>query len=320
MTKNYCKLQNITITDKNLNQRIDNFLYSKFKNIPKNFIYRILRKGQVRVNKKRIKPFYKLEIGDNIRIPPFYLGNQSSKQIFQKKIHDITFLNKIILYEDDSLIVLNKPSGIAVHGGSGLNFGVIEGLRALRPRSSFLELVHRIDKDTSGLLLIAKKRSMLRLLHEQLRNKSIKKTYLTLVNGIWPKSLNRINVPLIKINPRYGKSMVCVDINGRPSETYFTVEEYFQSSTLMKANPVTGYTHQIRVHTLYAGHPILFDKRYGNKNFNNKVITTGLNRLFLHAFSLTLIHPKTKKLMYIEAPIDEMLKKCLNNLRFCMKK
>ncbi|PPI88769.1 23S rRNA pseudouridine(955/2504/2580) synthase RluC [Candidatus Pantoea edessiphila] len=314
MKKKYFDLQKIFISDKNSNQRVDNFLYSKLKKPPKNFIYKILRKGEVKINNKRVKPLYKLQINDEVLIPTIYLSEKKEK-ILPLNLNNISLLDKAILYEDDYLIIINKPSGIAVHGGSGLSFGIIELIRALRPDFSFFELVHRIDRDTSGLLLIAKKRSILRSLHEQLRNKSIKKNYLTVVNGIWPISLQTIKVPLIKRIPKYGKSMVYVDINGKPSETHFQVKEYFKFATLIKASPITGYTHQIRVHALHAGHPILFDKRYGNHLFDKNFFMTGLNRLFLHAFSLSFIHPKTGKNINIEAPIDETLKRCLDILR-----
>ncbi|PPI88101.1 23S rRNA pseudouridine(955/2504/2580) synthase RluC [Candidatus Pantoea edessiphila] len=314
MKNKFCDVQNITINNKNLNQRIDNFLSLKLKKVPKSFIYRILRKGEVRVNKKRIKPFYKLTIGDVVRIPPSYFFKENKKISLIKK-NRIDFLNKIILYEDDFIIALNKPSGIAVHGGSGINFGVIEALRALRPNFSFLELVHRLDKDTSGVLLIAKKRSTLRSLHDQLRNKHVKKDYLTLVYGIWPSNLNIIKVPLVKKISKYGKFMVCADTNGKISETHFQVKEYFKYSTLMKVNPITGHTHQIRVHALHAGHPILYDKRYGNDLSDDNFMITELNRLFLHACSITFIHPQTKKSMCIKAPLDELLQRCLFNLR-----
>ncbi|MBK4775347.1 23S rRNA pseudouridine(955/2504/2580) synthase RluC [Candidatus Pantoea edessiphila] len=311
----YSNLHNIIVSNENINQRIDNFLHSKFKNIPKSFIYKNLRKGNIKVNKKSIKPLYKLKLCDEISIPHNYLYNEHKEKL-TTKIENVSFLNNIILHEDDSIIVLNKPSGIAVHGGSGLRFGIIEGLRILRSNYSFLELVHRLDRSTSGLLLIAKKRSALRCLHEQLRNKLIKKDYLALVYGIWPENLRIINAPLKKKIALYGgTSMVCVDRSGKPSETRFQVKEYFRYTSLIKAYPITGHTHQIRVHTLHAGHPILFDKRYGNHKFDNRIINTGLNRLFLHAHALTFLHPKTGKTIYLEAPIDKILIDCLSKLR-----
>ncbi|MXP51005.1 23S rRNA pseudouridine(955/2504/2580) synthase RluC [Pantoea sp. SoEX] len=314
MKNKHSDINTIIITNRNLNQRIDNFLNSKFKKIPKSFIYKILRKGKIKVNKKRVKPLYKLKINDEISIISSYLYNEH-KTISNIKKNKVAFLNKLILYEDDYIIVINKPSGVAVHGGSGLSFGVIEGLRSLRSNCSFLELVHRLDRSTSGLLLIAKKRSALKCLHEQLRNRFIKKDYLALVHGIWPSNLKIINAPLKKQISLYSssRSMVYVDINGKPSETYFQVKEYFRSTTLLKVRPITGHTHQIRVHAMHAGYPILFDGRYGKNSLDNQ-IDLGLNRLFLHAHALTFLHPKTGVMTYLEAPLDTILIKCLTNL------
>ncbi|EBW1656595.1 23S rRNA pseudouridine(955/2504/2580) synthase RluC, partial [Salmonella enterica subsp. enterica serovar Typhimurium] len=217
--------------------------------------------------------------------------------------------------EDDHLMLINKPSGTAVHGGSGLSFGVIEGLRALRPEARFLELVHRLDRDTSGVLLIAKKRSALRALHEQLRLKQMQKDYLALVRGQWQSHTKVVQAPLLKNILQSGERVVKVSNEGKPSETRFKVEERFGFATLVKASPVTGRTHQIRVHTLHAGHPIAFDDRYGDRDFDAQLVGTKLNRLFLHASSLTFTHPSTGEQMRIEAPMDTSLRHCLQVLR-----
>lgn len=310
-------VQYIVITDDEAGQRIDNFLMAKLNNVPKSLIYRIVRKGEVRVNKKRIKPEYKLQADDQIRVPPIYQQEQE-KITVSPKLKQIAVLEQAILYEDDYIIALNKPSGIAVHGGSGLLFGVIEGLRALRPDARFLELVHRIDRDTSGILLIAKKRSALRSLHEQLREKKIKKYYLALVQGDWSSSCKQVDAPLLKINLAGGDRMVKVDSSGKPSCTNFKVERRFGFATLIQASPITGRTHQIRVHTLFAKHPIAFDDRYGDRTFDEKLKNTSINRLFLHAKQIVFTHPNTQELMQIDAPLDKKLEQGLKDLQNIM--
>ncbi|WP_392565638.1 23S rRNA pseudouridine(955/2504/2580) synthase RluC [Utexia brackfieldae] len=304
----------VTITAENEQQRIDNFLRTQLKGVPKSMIYRILRKGEVRVNKKRVKPEYKLVCGDQIRIPPVRVA-ETTEPAVSAKLNKVANLEHAILFEDDYILVLNKPSGIAVHGGSGLSFGVIEGLRALRPDARFLELVHRIDRETSGVLLIAKKRSALRSLHEQLRLKQMQKDYLALVQGNWPSACKVVEAPLFKNMLQSGERIVRVNQDGKPAETRFKVEERFDFATLVKASPVTGRTHQIRVHTQYTGHPIAFDDRYGEKEFDQKLISTGLNRLFLHAAQVQFTHPKTQEKMTVAAPLDKTLQQCLNQLR-----
>ncbi|UDG81515.1 Ribosomal large subunit pseudouridine synthase C [Candidatus Profftia lariciata] len=308
------QLQLVTITSDQARQRIDNFLRNQLKGVPKNMIYRIVTKGEVRVNKKRIKPQYKLQLGDKVRIPPVNIA-QRNKIFISIKTNKIASLNYCIIFEDDYLLVLNKPSGTAVHGGSGIKFGIIEALRALRPESCFLELVHRLDRETSGVLLIAKKRSSLRILHEQLRIREMRKDYLALVHHQWPSYCKVVKVPLLKNILQSGQRVVQVNTLGKPAETYFTVEEYFDNATLIKARPVTGRTHQIRVHALYTGHPIAFDNRYGDRQFDLLLKDTGLNRLFLHATTLSFKHPNTGKFIVMKAPLDHTLNYCLNLLR-----
>ena len=304
----------VTITEENVTQRIDNFLITYLKGVPKSMIYRILRKGEVRVNKKRIKPEYKLVIGDEVRIPPIRVSEKTVPEI-SKKLNKVADLEKSIIYEDDVILAINKPSGIAVHGGSGLSFGVIEGLRALRPEAKFLELVHRIDRETSGILLIAKKRSALKSLHEQLRLKQMQKNYLALVKGNWPSECKVVQAPLLKNVLKSGERVVKVNAEGKPSETRFKVEERFGFATLVKASPVTGRTHQIRVHTQYANHPIAFDDRYGDSQFDALLTDSKLNRLFLHAANVKFIHPKTLQEMQLHAPLDDVLQNCLTKIR-----
>lgn len=304
----------IDISDDEAGQRIDNFLLAKLKGVPKSMIYRIIRKGEVRVNKGRIKPEYKLAEGDQVRVPPVRVAEREDAPV-SAKLDKVSALAHCILFEDDAILVLNKPSGTAVHGGSGLSFGVIEGLRALRPEARFLELVHRLDRDTSGILLVAKKRSALRALHEQLRLKQMQKDYMALVRGNWQSHTKVIQAPLLKNILQSGERIVRVNSEGKPSETRFKVEERFENATLVKASPVTGRTHQIRVHALHAGHPIAFDNRYGDKQFDSQLAGTGLKRLFLHASALKFTHPKSGEEMRLQAPLDNQLTQCLKALR-----
>ncbi|OOF87036.1 23S rRNA pseudouridine(955/2504/2580) synthase RluC [Rodentibacter ratti] len=304
----------LTISEDEAAQRIDNYLLAKLKGVPKSLIYRIIRKGEVRVNKGRIKPEYKLQTGDVVRLPPVRTAEKDKPPV-SKNLNKVADLEHNILFEDDHLIILNKPSGIAVHGGSGLNFGVIEALRTLRPEARFLELVHRLDRDTSGILLIAKKRSALRNLHEQLRLKTVQKDYLALVRGQWQSHVKVVKAPLLKNELAGGERIVRVSEQGKPSETRFSIEERYSNATLIKASPITGRTHQIRVHTQYAGHPIALDSKYGDKDFDMQIQAFGLNRLFLHAFSIRFEHPKTGENLRFNAPLDEKIKAVLKKLR-----
>jgi len=300
----------LEITHENAQQRIDNYLRLHLKGVPKSMIYRIVRKGEVRVNKKRIKPEYKLQSGDIVRIPPVRVAKENV--LPSPKLNKIANLEARIVYEDDALIILNKPSGLAVHGGSGLDFGAIEGLRALRPEARFLELVHRLDKATSGCLLIAKKRSMLRALHEQLRNKTMNKQYHALVKGAWDKKWRSVNQPLLK---NAQDSVVKVSELGKASETRFKILQRYQGATLVEACPVTGRTHQIRVHTACKGHNIACDQRYGNEQFSKEMQALGLNRLFLHAAHITFFHPVLEKKMTVSAPLCSELTSLLEKLQ-----
>ncbi|WP_216782743.1 23S rRNA pseudouridine(955/2504/2580) synthase RluC [Candidatus Profftia tarda] len=314
MSLNRTSAKLVTIRADEDRKRIDNFLRAQLKGMPKNMIYRILVKGEVRVNKKRIKPRYKLQTGDEVRIPPVRIIERDEKLV-SVKMNKVAELKHCIIFEDDDLLVLNKPSGTAVHGGSGLKFGIIEAMRALRPEAEFLELVHRLDRETSGALIIAKKRSSLRILHEQLRMKEIYKDYLALVRNQWQSHCKIVEAPLLKNITKSGQRIIKVDTEGKHSETLFKIEERFKNSTLVRARPITGRTHQIRVHTLYAGHPIAFDDRYGDRQFDRQIKETGLNRLFLHASSLIFKHPNTGKKICVKASMDNNLSHCLNELR-----
>ncbi|MGK4472958.1 23S rRNA pseudouridine(955/2504/2580) synthase RluC [Aeromonas molluscorum] len=312
MTQIQQQVQLLTIEAEHEGQRIDNFLKTQLKGVPKSLIYRILRKGEVRVNKKRIKPEYKLICGDEVRVPPVRVAEKN--ELPSANLGSIQRLESQILFEDDAMIVLNKPSGMAVHGGSGLSFGVIEGLRALRPEARFLELVHRLDRDTSGVLLVAKKRSALRSLHEQLRIKTMRKQYLALVRGKWQSHVKVVNAPLRKNDLQSGERVVRVTADGKPSETRFRIARQFAEATLIECSPITGRTHQIRVHTQHAGHPIACDDKYGEAAFDEKMRSQGLKRLFLHAWKLTFTHPVDGREVLIEAPLAPELDSFLNKL------
>ncbi|MEK7991631.1 MAG: 23S rRNA pseudouridine(955/2504/2580) synthase RluC [Thiotrichaceae bacterium] len=291
-------------------QRIDNFLHTHLKGVPKSHIYRILRKGEVRVNKGRIKPTYRLQGGDVLRLPPVRQATRTLEEPHEKFLQS---LKEAILHEDKQLLVINKPSGAAVHGGSGVSYGIIEGIRALYPEEKQLELVHRLDRDTSGCLLIAKKRSMLRQLHDLLRETGMNKRYLALVQGDWSKRLTRIDVPLRKNVMQSGERLVRVDDSGKEALTLFQVIERFDMATLVEAELITGRTHQIRVHCTHKDHPIAGDNKYGDNDFNKHLKAQGLSRLFLHASKLDIKLPDYQ--LHIEAPLPKQLTSVLETLR-----
>ncbi|WWO96073.1 MAG: 23S rRNA pseudouridine(955/2504/2580) synthase RluC [Candidatus Dasytiphilus stammeri] len=302
----------IFINAEDTGRRLDNFLRSTLKDLSKNLFYKLIRKGYIRVNKRWVPPSYRLKTCDLLSIPLLSLKKEKDKYY---PVKTIELISKKILYDDDYILAINKPSGIAVHGGSGLSYGLIEILRLWKPNHPFLELVHRLDRETSGILLVAKKKSVLRSLHEQFRFQMIKKKYFTLVDGLWPSHLKTIAVPLQKYEMKTGPRLVRINHEGKFSKTLFKIEERFSQATLLKVMPITGRTHQIRVHTQSVGHPIALDKLYGNKKFNNQLIEIGLNRLFLHASSIIFIHPHTHQEICITAPLHEELSKCLSFLR-----
>lgn len=308
------QVQFITINNDDAGQRIDNFLLTRLKGVPKSRIYRIIRKGEVRINSGRVQPKYKIRAGNVIRIPPVRQAEKQQNAI-SAKLDKVAAITDCIIYEDEHLLVLNKPSGIAVHGGSGVKLGLIEALRVLRPEARFLELVHRLDRETSGVLLIAKKRSALRELHQQLRMKQIQKQYLALVKGQWSSHMKVIQAPLLKKILQSGERIVKVGADGKYSETHFKIEERFSNATLIKSSPITGRIHQIRVHAQHAKHPIACDNRYGDLNFDQQLIITGLKRLFLHASLLMFIHPASGEKLTFNAPLDQQLNSCLALLR-----
>ncbi len=292
-------------------QRIDNFLLTLLKGVPKSMIYRLLRTGQVRVNKGRVKPPYRLQQGDVIRIPPMRVPEKTQAEEPGRGV--LERIEKNIIYEDAGLIVLNKPSGIAVHGGSGISFGVIEAMRKLKLECKGLELVHRLDRDTSGCLLIAKKRSALRRLHESMRQGDVKKIYLALCKGKWRGGEQIIDAPLRKNVVSSGERIVRVSADGKQATSRFAPKQRFKQATLMEVELFTGRTHQIRVHAAYSEHPLAGDDKYGDKEFNRQLRNFGLKRLFLHAYRLRF--PWDDSMLEVSSPLDHELEQVLSNLR-----
>lgn len=299
------KVNHIEIDENNRLQRIDNFLLALLKGAPKSLIYRIIRKGEVRVNKKRIKADYKLQMGDCVRVPPVRLDVPGEQAKASESL--LSLLESSIVYEDDAILAINKPSGLAVHGGSGVRLGMIEALRQSRVQGAFLELVHRLDRDTSGLVLVAKKRGALVALQKMLANKQgIQKQYLALVHGHWSTSLNQVDASLTRTLRASGERMVVVDPLGKASMTKFECLSKGSHYSLIRAEPVTGRTHQIRVHSQFSGHVIAGDDKYANQADHAIDAKYGIKRLFLHARSLSFVHPLKPDLpIYIEAEMDQ---------------
>ncbi len=292
-------------------QRLDNFLFSRLKEVPKSHVYRILRTGQVRVNGRRTKPGYRVEPGDEIRLPPLRQGEERAAVTPGSRLQAL--IREVVLYEDDSMLVLNKPPDIAVHAGSGLRHGVIEILRALRPQQPFIELAHRLDRGTSGCLLIAKTRPMLKTLHDLLRRGEIKKHYLALVKGRWRGGVRRVTAALEKHAPHSGQRKVRVSEEGKPAATEFKPRRIYRDASLMQVELETGRTHQIRVHAAHAGHPLAGDDKYGDWEFNRRMKAHGLKRLFLHAHSVAFTLPGGRKIK-LSAPLPDDLLQVLDQL------
>lgn len=290
-------VQYYTVNSDHEGQRLDNFLSSYLTGVPKSKLHSIIRKGEVRINKGRAQASYRLVLGDIVRIPPI---RQEPKQTTSVRPGSrvIKLLEDAILYEDDALIVLNKPEKMAVHGGSGIQFGLIEALRHSRPQARFLELVHRLDRDTSGCVMVAKRRSMLVHLHECLRTGNIEKRYYAIVEGQW-RGNKVVEAPLLKYLLKNEERMVKVSPEGKFARTQFEIVESFPNATLLQAAPITGRTHQIRVHCAYMGHPILGDKKYGSKADFNGAVT----RLYLHAHSLTIDLPYKPYHLTLHSPM-----------------
>lgn len=311
----YHPAQTLTIEIEQAGQRIDNFLFTYLKSIPKTKIYRILRKGEVRVNSGRIQASYRLQAGDLVRLPPLTIAEIPVGAGQAPPAGLLKTLASRILYEDKGLLILNKPAGMAVHGGSGVSLGIIETLRKLYPKERYLELAHRLDRDTSGCLIITKKPSVLRQIHQLLREGRLSKTYTALVQGEWPGDIKKVDAPLHKNQLSSGERIVRVDeTEGKPALTLFRVIKRFSHATLMECKPHTGRTHQIRVHTLHAGHPIAGDEKYGDREFNKLMRARGCKRLFLHAARIKFVLPETGQVIDVQAPLEPDLQKCLSDI------
>lgn len=291
------------------NQRIDNYLSKVLKGVPKSHIYRILRSGEVRVNGKRIEPNYRLKIGDTLRLPPV----RTAKPVKQAG-NAFPNLRLEVLFEDDVLLVINKPAGVAVHGGSGVSSGIVELLRMRKPKAPFLELVHRLDRETSGVLLLAKKRSALITLHQRLREGQVEKRYLAMVKGRWINQKQSVELPLHKYVTAAGERRVTVNPRGQAAHTLFYLRKSWQEFSLLEAELKTGRTHQIRAHLAHLGFPILGDPKYGDFALNRFLATRGLKRMFLHAFRLVVQHPRTGQALRLDAPLPTDLEQFVDEL------
>jgi len=296
------QVQILTISEEDVGQRIDNFLLKICKGVPKSHVYQILRSGQVRVNKGRIDQLYRLQLADIVRVPPVRMAeakpNNAPKSEFS------------ILFEDAHILIIDKPSGVAVHGGSGISYGVIEQLRAARPDAKFLELVHRLDRETSGILMLAKKRSALTNLHEQMRDGLTDKRYLTLITGEWKNQRQHIKLPLHKYTAADGERRVRVQADGMASHTVFSVIRRYGEFTLLEAELKTGRTHQIRVHLSASGFAMAGDDKYGDFALNRRLQKSegtriALKRMFLHAHQITFTHPDTGAPMTVNAALPK---------------
>ncbi len=295
-------------------QRVDNYLIRWLKGVPKSHVYRILRSGEVRVNKGRIGPDYRVQAGDRVRVPPIRTAQRDSAVARPSAAH----VPLGILYEDDALLVINKPSGLAVHGGSGISLGAIEQLRAERPQARFLELAHRLDRDTSGVLMLAKKRSALVALHAQLREGRVQKIYLALVLGHWRDSRREVKAPLLKHLLANGERHVTVADDGQAAHTIFRLRKSWPKLatpfSLLEAELKTGRTHQIRVHLAHLGFPIAGDPKYGDFPMNKIIKKQILKRMFLHAFRCRIAHPDSGESLRFEAPLPDELQACLDQI------
>jgi 23S rRNA pseudouridine955/2504/2580 synthase len=305
----------LTVDEESAGQRLDNFLIRHLKGVPKTHVYRIIRSGEVRVNKGRASADTRIETGDVVRLPPVRISNK----VAEKAARPAPGREFPLLLEDDALMAIDKPAGVAVHGGSGVSFGVIEQLRQARPLAKLLELVHRLDRETSGILLVAKKRSALKHLQDQFRERETGKTYLALVQGSWPEKLKVIDSALHKYLLPDGERRVKItsneDPDGMRSITLVKVAERLVGCTLLEVTIKTGRTHQIRVHLASQGHPIAGDDKYGDFEWNKALQKQGLKRMFLHAWRLQFTHPATGKLVELKANLPSELQLYVNHAK-----
>jgi len=308
------QVQLIRIEAAQKGQRVDNFLMRVLKGVPRSHVYRVIRRGEVRVNKKRCKPETRLEIGDLVRVPPFIGSDQT--QIPRPSPGLAQLLRDSVLFEDEQLLIINKPAGIAVHGGSGIRLGLIEAVRQVSDEWARAELAHRLDRDTSGCIVLCKNMSYLKEIQQQLKAKTVHKHYLALVHGHWPKHLREIDAPLQKNTLSSGERMVRVDPAGKASRTSFRVLEHLPGVSLVEAMPATGRTHQIRVHCEYAGHPIVGDPKYGDDRSKSGLGSyPGVNKLCLHAWKISFSRQGGGGLVHAQADPPENLQNLLLQLR-----
>lgn len=310
----FLKVQFFEVTQEDQGQRLDNFLMRFLRRAPKTLVYRIVRKGEVRVNKKRAKVNQRLQLGDLVRVPPVKLTATIQTQSNEIPQQELELIERSILFEDKDLMVINKPSGVAVHGGSGLRYGLIEVLRALRPLAKRLELVHRIDRDTSGCLLVAKKASVLKALHQQMRDDQFEKRYLAITSHPWPKSVTKVDLPLKKLHLKDGGWHVKVANDGKHALSFFNIKQHLDGVDLVEVVLKTGRTHQIRVHALSQGCALLGDDRYGEREINKQYRRKGMKRLALHAQFLGFVHPVSEQRMLIEAPLWQDFQRIISEL------
>jgi 23S rRNA pseudouridine955/2504/2580 synthase len=296
------KVQWIDVSDDEAGQRIDNYLLARLKGVPKSHVYRIVRSGEVRINSKRVEASQKVAAGDRIRVPPVRVAQADDDQ-------PAPHFKLPVLFEDEFLVAIDKPAGLAVHGGSGIAHGVIESLRSMRPDARFLELVHRLDRETSGILLVAKRRSALTALHEKLRSRDMDKRYLVGVAGRFRNEKQHVKLALSKRDAPDGGKKVSVAKDGQQAETVFRLLERRDEASLLEAELLTGRTHQIRVHLAHLKHPVLGDDRYGDFDLNKALRKQGLKRMFLHATRLEFTHPLKDELVVLESPMPGELKR-----------
>lgn len=297
----------LVISEEEQGQRLDNFLVRRCKGVPKSHLYRILRSGEVRVNSRRVDATYRLLAGDSLRIPPMRVAERPQNDIDEAAKARVDLP---VIYEDDALLVIDKPEGIAVHGGSGVSFGVIEALRRQRPQAKFLELAHRLDRETSGVLLVGKKRLALTALHDMFREHGAgaDKRYLVLVKGRWMNNTQHVKQPLYKFLTEGGERRVMVREDGKASHTVFRLLARWPEMSLLEAQLKTGRTHQIRVHLSHLGFPILGDEKYGDFALNRKLKPEGLKRMALHAWRIAFRHPLTAAPLECVAPLPDGLR------------
>ncbi|ACV34842.1 pseudouridine synthase, RluA family [Candidatus Accumulibacter phosphatis] len=303
------------ITENEHGQRLDNLLLKQCKGVPKSHVYSIVRSGQVRVNGRRAEVSYRLQTGDVLRIPPLRIARREQEIVAGAEFN----VDLPVLYEDDGLLIIDKPAGIAVHGGSGESFGVIEALRRQRPQARFLELAHRLDRETSGILLVGKKRSALLALHEMFRDgggggRGADKRYQVLVAGRWMDPVRNVRVPLLKYLQPSGERRVRVSEAGKASHTVFRLLARWEHFSLLEAHLKTGRTHQIRVHLAHLGYPVAGDEKYGDFALNRVLARDGLKRMFLHAWTMRLPNPLDGRDLVVEAPLPVVLRRFLDSL------